>query len=30
MVDKKMIEVFVDMVFYNFREDVKMLFGVDL
>ena len=30
MVDKKTIEVLVDTAFYNLREDVKTLFGVDL
>ena len=30
MVDKKTIEALVDTAFYNLREDVKTLFGVDL
>ncbi|MCQ5014511.1 hypothetical protein NE615_27145, partial [Escherichia coli] len=30
MVDKKTIEVLVDTAFYNLREDVMTLFGVDL
>ncbi|MEL3276653.1 YccE family protein [Escherichia coli] len=30
MVDKKTIEVLVDTAFYNLREDIKTLFGVDL
>ncbi|EES1896465.1 hypothetical protein GJ322_19660, partial [Escherichia coli] len=30
IVDKQTIEALVDTAFYNLREDVKTLFGVDL